>query len=100
MKLNALETAEKSELEKEGWVVYRNGWPDFAIEKNGVLRFVEVKSEADEPSAEQNRMFKLLSRYTGITVEIRRPTSAASLADRQEAMKLKNYAAYRAIRPR
>ena len=70
------------------------------VKKNGVLRFVEVKSEADEPSAEQNRMFKLLSRYTGITVEIRRPTSAASLADRQEAMKLKNYAAYRAIRPR
>ncbi len=62
----------KEQLEQEGWTVYRNGWPDFAAIKNGMLRFVEVKATG-HLSNEQLRMFALLNGLFGIEVEVLRP---------------------------
>lgn len=33
----------RKQYEAAGYTVYRNGWPDFLVEKNGVFSGVEVK---------------------------------------------------------
>lgn len=62
----------KDKLEQEGWTVYRNGWPDFAALKNGVLRLIEVKATG-ELSEEQIQMFALLKKLLGVEVEVLKP---------------------------
>jgi hypothetical protein len=56
---------------EEGWTAYRNGWPDFAFEKDGRVRFVEVKSfGSTHVSEDQAMMHALLERASGIEVEV------------------------------
>jgi Holliday junction resolvase len=71
----------QTKLEQEGWTVYRNGWPDFAAEKDGVLRLVEVKT-TDDLSTAQVLMRALLERHTTAKVEVLYPSQ---LAERRRA---------------
>lgn len=62
-----------TEAEFEEAKVYKNGWPDFAVEtKRGAIYFVEVKKDKNSPlTSEQKEMFKLL-RKLGIHTMISR----------------------------
>ena len=51
----------KNSLEKDGYKVFKNGWPDFLTLKNGRLRFIEVKERWDVLSKEQIAMMQVLS---------------------------------------
>jgi len=41
--LNPTEIRVCRELEADGWVVVKRGWPDFLAYRNGRVRFIEVK---------------------------------------------------------
>ncbi len=61
--------------------VYRNGWPDFAIQdtKTGKVEFVEVKwTKGDRLSGAQQRMAELLTRM-GISVFVWTPSEPTRL---------------------
>jgi len=51
----------KNSLEKDGYKVFKNGWPDFLTVKDGKLRFIEVKERWDVLSKEQIAMMQILS---------------------------------------
>jgi hypothetical protein len=70
-RLRASEQIVFDELRAEGWRVYRNGWPDFLAERDGQLRFIEVKLKGEKLSAVQKRIHRAL-RLAGIRVEVRR----------------------------
>lgn len=57
-------------LVNDGWKVLRGGWPDFLAEKDGELRFIEVKS-ASSPnlSSGQQEMHEMLSKH-GFTTRV------------------------------
>jgi len=54
--------------ERFGYEIYRSGWPDRVLEKDGKIIFVEIKSMNDELTPKQKRAHKLL-RKVGIKVE-------------------------------
>lgn len=66
--MNELENKFKQEAKKRGYIVYQNGWPDFAVEKVdgnkrlNVAFFVEEKSNNGKISRAQEKMFGLLER--------------------------------------
>ena len=66
--MNASETAVKNELERRGFKVYRNGWPDFLAVKKldgkfrehlGVMG-IEVKNNGDKLSEAQTVIHRVL----------------------------------------
>lgn len=79
---NPSELAFADEAERRGWVVHRNGWPDFLLERNGKIVAVEIKrpttaiptrtgrpqvGRASKPTREQRRIHRLLRQH-GIPV--------------------------------
>lgn len=48
--MKAIENVVREEYEKAGYTVYRNGWPDFLVVKDGVGFGVEVKSATENGS--------------------------------------------------
>lgn len=54
---------------KEGWTIYRSGWPDFLLERDGILRFVEVKHHRHGLNPNQKTLFATLKR-NGFPVEV------------------------------
>jgi len=64
------EKAIKKLLERRGYKVLKDGYPDFlTITPNGTLEFVEVKSGMDRLSRKQKDVFRLLEKF-GMTVYI------------------------------
>lgn len=59
----------ESLLSYRGTTVYRRGWPDFLVVRNGVVSCVEVKSKIDSPSEEQLQIHKALE-SCGISVNL------------------------------
>jgi hypothetical protein len=59
----------KSLLSYHGTTVYRRGWPDFLVVRNGTVSCVEVKSKSDSPSEEQLQIHKALE-SCGINVNL------------------------------
>ena len=59
----------KEDMKALGYTVYRNGYPDFLLEKDNMLVFVEIKNNFDSIKPQQRRMFKLLQKH-GIKVAI------------------------------
>jgi hypothetical protein len=65
--VNATEQKAKDLLEKLGWRVLRNGWPDFLCESDAGKGYckvvgVEIKSPSDRLSSEQQLMHSALLR--------------------------------------
>jgi len=60
--MNKLEEIAKVYLEKQGYKVYRNGWPDFLVtDSSGKKGFcIEVKSKSDNLSTEQKNIHRFL----------------------------------------
>ena len=58
-----------SEATRAGYKVYATGWPDFVIEKDQKIIFVEVKIESDCLSGNQLKILRLLERY-GLNVRV------------------------------
>jgi len=73
LRLHAAEKVFVQEAIDQGYLVYRNGWPDFLLihKKSGESRFVEVKSPADGLSDSQIAMFEALEKC-GLVVEVYR----------------------------
>ena len=62
--MNASEQIIHDSLVNDGWTVYRGGWPDFIAEKDGKLKFIEVKSESSPNlSKEQTKIHDLFQRH-------------------------------------
>jgi len=59
-------------LRKDGYEVFRGGWPDFLTIKDGVVRLIELKTPFDKISARQAKMHEALKRGLGLDVEIMR----------------------------
>jgi hypothetical protein len=59
----------ESLLSYHGTTVYRRGWPDFLVVRNGTVSCVEVKSKSDSPSEEQLQIHKALE-SCGINVNL------------------------------
>ena len=57
---SAAEAKFKNAAAKNGYTVHRPSWPDFILEKDGKLLFVEVKGANDEVSKFQRQTFNLL----------------------------------------
>lgn len=53
----------KKRAAEKGYVVHRPSWPDFILEKDGKLFFVEVKSRTDQASKNQKSTFHLLKKH-------------------------------------
>src|SRR5438094_498260 len=75
--MNALETKISDALAKRGWPVIRRGWPDFLIYREGQagqyrVAAVEVKSDSDHLSEQQEEMHRVL-RAVGLPVHVLRP---------------------------
>lgn len=68
-KLTSLEAAVEAELIARGARVYRNGWPDFLVVENGVVRAVEVKARHQYLSPYQADVYAVLTSI-GLPVEI------------------------------
>lgn len=80
---NNTEQLVASKFFSAGWTVYRNGWPDFLFEKDGRLKWIEVKqrrrytgsdgkvriSKTSKLSRSQRRIHKALKAY-GIEVQV------------------------------
>lgn len=74
---NPSEQAVGLAFERDGWKVYRSGWPDFLMERDGAIRAVEVKrfrtftlpdgrphkSPHSKLSPEQRRVHRLLRQF-------------------------------------
>lgn len=63
LKLSLAEYYVHQELCGTGARVYRNGWPDFLVEQNGAIEFVEVKTPTDIMRPEQIAMHEALRRH-------------------------------------
>ena len=48
-------------LQKEGYQIFKNGWPDLLTVKNKELRFIEIKEEGKGLRDEQIGMMQALS---------------------------------------
>jgi hypothetical protein len=72
------ERLEKERFERDGWTVYKNGWPDFLMTKQvdgkTVVRAVELKGHYSDGlqkiAPSQERMFAALKELLGIEVEV------------------------------
>lgn len=53
----------KDKAINRGYIVHRPSWPDFILEKDNQLYFVEVKSNKDSVSNTQKETFNLLERH-------------------------------------
>jgi hypothetical protein len=58
--------------ESEGYILYRHGFPDRAIEKDGKIVLVEVKGQNCNLEKNQRKLHKLLKKL-GIEVKIWKP---------------------------
>lgn len=61
--MNKLEEKVAQYYTKQGYIVYRNGWPDFLLQKNSEFMAVELKGKKDDLKAHQEL---ILSRLTKI----------------------------------
>lgn len=60
--MNVAEDRLKKIVKKKGYNVYRNGWPDFIIQKNGKVVAIEVKAlQTEKLEEEQLAIMGLLS---------------------------------------
>lgn len=60
--MNEAEETLKKKLEKKGYTVYRNGWPDFIVQREDEIIAIEVKSHQTEKLEEnQLSIMELLS---------------------------------------
>ena len=66
------ESKVKNLLENDGWVVLRNGYPDFLAIRNDKIRFVEVKTGYLTLTREQKAMVDILINKLGCVVDIAR----------------------------
>lgn len=64
------EQAAITRFKKAGYSVFRNGWPDLLLMKDGKARFIELKGPSDKLSTKQIEMHKQL-KTAGILVETR-----------------------------
>jgi hypothetical protein len=66
--MNINESQVSSQLEKQGWHVIRNGWPDFLCVRNGVVKAVEVKGNISRRKNQRENHAAL--QMAGLTVEV------------------------------
>jgi len=52
----------KAKCLKKGWLPHRPSWPDFLVQKDGQLIFVEVKGGRDSLSTTQQETFRVLEK--------------------------------------
>jgi DNA-binding NtrC family response regulator len=63
-----IETDVKAKLERVGFTVIRNGWPDILVkDQDGGLYFIELKASNDKIRPEQKRLLQVLAQY-GLSV--------------------------------
>lgn len=73
---NLWERAACEKLWKEGWKVYRRGWPDFIAIKGNEIQFIEVKPPVGSKrrpcwlDPDQERIAAILRRFYGIRVKV------------------------------
>lgn len=71
---NDAEVAVVSDLETNGWTVYKSGWPDLLAVKDGIVRLIEVKPHSGcNLSRRQRNMAEALQTHLGVTVELVTP---------------------------
>lgn len=58
------------QLLRNGYQIYRGGWPDFMVVKEGKVRFIEVKATHDSVSKAQKRMHKAFRSFLKIEVNV------------------------------
>lgn len=63
----------RARLEKEGYYVLRNGWPDFVAIKGCDIRFIEVKTRGCKRTPNQAKMNQIFKQYLNKYIEIERP---------------------------
>lgn len=69
-KLTPRERYVHGQLVRNGYRVYRHGWPDFLAVKGNEVRLIEVKSTVHVVSRVQTLMHKALAKATGKAVEV------------------------------
>jgi len=71
--MNDFESACKNILEKKGYIVLRNGWPDFLVLSSDYKRgyALELKRNGDKLSDAQNAMHTALARFGILTHVLR-----------------------------
>lgn len=69
---------------KNGFTVYKNGFPDRVVERNGEISFVEVKCPKGRLERSQQRLFTLLAKI-GYPVTIWRPSTRSLWKANREA---------------
>lgn len=73
---NLWERAACEKLWKEGWKVYKRGWPDFVAVRGDEIQFIEIKPPTPKGSIprrldpEQEAMASILNRFFGIVVQV------------------------------
>lgn len=68
--MNKNEQRIHDELQNQGYEVFRAGWPDLLVMKNGVVRLIELKTPLDKLSLAQVKLHDALKRGLGLTVEV------------------------------
>lgn len=68
--MNKNERRIHDELQREGYEVFRGGWPDLLTIKDGVVRLIELKTPSDKLSQRQVKLHGALKRGLGLTVEV------------------------------
>lgn len=73
---NLWERAACEKLWKEGWKVYRRGWPDFVAVRGDEIQFIEVKPPRNRHHSahgldpDQMRLAGLLKKHFGICIQV------------------------------
>lgn len=75
---NSAEFSFGYQADKLGWNLYRHGWPDFLVEREGELFAVEVKQGKDELNERQKATLSALDR-AGIPCFVWRPDTGFEL---------------------